>query len=210
MGSTSEHLVELIMFDDLDELFSLVTLEEAATAWCNYTSRTHIPGVEDEDPDYWASFLLTDPDFSDDDGRMRQILDLLVDRAPTDEVLEVVGAGPLEDFVKGYTDDRLAWIEQRAAESPRFRLALTKVWIWSLSPDVFARVEQAAGVPLARASADVQLDIVPGDLPGTVHITVNGVTVSELETEPEFVDSTIERLKDSSAFRHQDRNTGPV
>ena len=45
------------------------------------------------------------------------------------------------------------------------------------------------------------LDIVPGDLPGTIHITRNGVTVSEIETEPERVAGMIELLKQHVPLR---------
>jgi hypothetical protein len=50
-----------------------------------------------------------------DEPRTRTLLDLLVDRAPNDTVIEMIGTGPLENFSAGHNEDRLSWIEQRAA-----------------------------------------------------------------------------------------------
>jgi hypothetical protein len=203
MAPDSKRLEELILYGKVDEALSLVTLEEIADAWCRYQTRPHVVGVDDDDPDWWAVELLMVGGFWSDELRVRAVLDLLVDRAQDDDVIEVVGAGPLEDFVKDYDEDRLVWIERRAASSARFRQALAHVWIWSLEPDVFARVERAAGVPLARpdASEVVRTEIVPGDLPGTIHIKRNGLTVAEIESDPEHVDDMIELLKQHSPIR---------
>ncbi len=160
MAKDHEHLEQLILCGSLEEVFALVTLEEIAEAWCRYQLRPHPHGAEDDDPDWWAVQLVMDADFWSGEARIRSVITLLVERADGDEVLGVVGAGPLEDFVKRYNDDRLAWIERSAAESPRFRQALRNVWIWRAAPpDVFARVERAAGAPLAdpdreRATGD--------------------------------------------------------
>lgn len=194
MAADREQLNELALDRDLNALLELFTLEDIADTWCRYQARPHIYEVDEEDPDEWAMLLLADIDGIEDEPNVRALLDLLVERAPNDDVVEMVGASPLEAFIKGHDEDRLVWIEQRAATSARFRQALARVWIWSLAPDVFARVERAAGVALNRATDDV-IDIVAGDLPGTIHVTRNGFTVSEIETEPEFVNDTIARLK---------------
>jgi hypothetical protein len=202
MAVDRERLEELILLGKLDELFSLVTLEDIADAWCRYQSRPHIYEVDEEDPDEWAMLFVAGGRFDDlDEPLVRTLLDILIDRAPSDDVLEQIGAGPLEDFTKGCDEDRLSWIEERAASSTRFRHALARVWIWSIEPEAFARVERAAGVPLTRPDEDVILDIVPGDLPGTIHITRNGVTVSEIETEPDRVEGMIEFLKQHPSIR---------
>src|SRR5207245_5173350 len=115
-----KHLEELLDHRQLDELLSLVTLEEVADAWCSYETRPHDPNVHEDDPDWWAVELVVDRDhyLGPNDLRVRPILALLVDRAPDDDVLGVVGAGPLEDFVKAADEDRLLWIESRAEQSP--------------------------------------------------------------------------------------------
>jgi Family of unknown function (DUF6869) len=144
MAADRERLEELVLLGKLDELLSLVTLEDIADAWCRYQSRPHIYEADEEDPDEWAMLFVAGGRGIDDleEPLVRALLDLLVDRAPNGRVVEMVGAGPLEDFVKGYDEDRLVSIEHRAVSSARFRQALARVWIWSLEPEVFARVEQ--------------------------------------------------------------------
>ena len=167
----------------VDELLSLVTLEEIAEAWFRYQVRPHIDGVEDEDPDWWAVELLTTMDyhFKSDELRIRATLDLLIDHAHDDDALGGVAAGPLEDFVKAAGEQRLRWIERRADESPRFRQALRGLGVAPAAGCLF-RLERAAAAP--SRDEDVIIEVVPGDLPGTVHIQRNGVTVAELESGP--------------------------
>ena len=123
---------------------------------------------------------------------MRTVIDLLVERAPNDRVLGGVGAGPLEDFISD-NEDRLLWIERRAAASARFREALRHVWIWELGPNVLARVERAVGEELPRPTNKVE--VVPGELPGTIHVKVNDELVEEIETDAEHVEALIRRLR---------------
>ena len=180
----------------VDELLSLVTIEEIAEAWFRNQRHPHIDAVEDEDSDWWAVELLTDMDhhFKSDELRIRTTLDLLIDHAD-DDALGRVAAGPLEDFVMAAGEQRLRWIERRADESPRFRQALQGVWAWRLPPDAFSRLERAAGAPLARRDEDVIIEVVPGDLPGTVHIKRNGVKVGELESDQDDVSSMVELIR---------------
>ncbi len=195
MPADPMHLQELLDSFRVDQLLSLVTLEEIVQAWCQYQTRPHIAGVEDEDPDWWAVELLMDSRFQSDEQRLRATLDLLIERAPDDDVLAVAAAGPLEDFLSLPKEDRLRWVEERAVESPRFRQALQRVWVWNLPGDALARIEQAAGAPLARPDETVVIEIVPGDLPGTVHIKRNGETVDEIETEPDGVAAMIDLIR---------------
>jgi hypothetical protein len=192
MAADPRELEELIMEGQIARLLSVVTLEEVADAWCSYHTRTHFPGVEDDDSDWWAVDLLLDGEFWSDELRVRTVINLLVERARDDRVLAVVGAGPLEDFISD-DEDRLIWIERRAAASARFRDALRHVWISKLGPNVFARVERAAGEELARPSNKVE--VVPGELPGTIHVKVNGELVQETETDVEHVEKLVRHLR---------------
>jgi hypothetical protein len=57
---------------------------------------------------------------------------------------------------------------------------------------VFARIERAAGAPLPVPRERVEIDAVPGEPPGTIHITRDGVVVDEIEgldEADEFADS---------------------
>ena len=173
MRADPKHLQELLDGFRVDEVLSLVTLEEIADAWCRYQERHGVDGVDDEDPDWWAVELLMDSGFGSDELRVRAILDLLIDRAGDHDVLEVVAAGPLEDFVKAADKERLRWIVQRGEESPRFRQALQGIYVSGLPPD----------------------EVVPGDLPGTRQIKRNAAAVAELETEPGRVEDMVDLLR---------------
>ena len=192
MDTDPRKLEELVLDGQVAELLTLVTLEQVAAAWCGYHTRTHLSGVEDDDPDWWAVFLLQGGEFWSDELRVRTVIDLLVELAPDDRVLGGVGAGPLEDFISD-NEDRLVWIERRAAASARFKEALRHVWIWSLGPNVLARVERAVGEELARGTNKVE--VVPGELPGTIHVKVNDELVEETETDAEHVEALIRRLR---------------
>jgi hypothetical protein len=106
---------------------------------------------------------------------------------------------PARGIRRGYDESRLAWIEERADAAERFREALQRVWVWSLPPEILARVERAAGAPLPLPDADVKLEIVRGKLPGTIQIMRNDVVADEWEVEPEEVDSMIELLREQMA-----------
>jgi hypothetical protein len=190
-----KELEELALYGRFDSIFERATDLEIVEAYYRYRGRIHIDGVDDEDPDWWALDAVNLIWEWGDEARVRGVLDLLVEYAPNDAALEVVGAGPIEDFVKDWSESRLAWIEDRAAMSSRFRRALGIVWIWSLPDDIFERVERAAGTPLARPAHPVEIDYVPGELPGTIKLTANGVAVSEFEFPDLGVQEAIEELR---------------
>jgi len=77
------------------------------------------------------------------------ILDL-VEKAPDDKVLGVIAAGEIEDFIMAHAPAFIDRIEAEARSNGRFKEALAGVWIMRLQPDLFDRVEKAAGVPLRR------------------------------------------------------------
>ncbi|HEY2353340.1 MAG TPA: hypothetical protein VGH79_00385 [Gaiellaceae bacterium] len=133
---------------EFDTLFKLVSLEETARAWCSYEMREH-PDDEGNDPDWWAVHLMIV--MTDDGGPEeppRTILTLIAEFAENDDVLGVMGAGPLEAFISD-DEGRIRWIEAQAAASENFRKALAAVWVrFDVTPETFARLEGAAGVKL--------------------------------------------------------------
>ena len=72
----------------------------------------------------------------------REIVLSLIDTAD-DQQLWRVAAHPLEDFLTD-NDERLTWMEQTAAQNPRFRRALGGVWTHSKEPTTAARIERVA------------------------------------------------------------------
>ncbi len=149
MDVDAELLERLIEDRRIDEVFELVSIDEAARAWCEYQTHEH-HGDEGDDPLWWAialMFRLRDLN----DPRERQMLTLVIEHAPDEDVLGVAGAGPLEDLLgeTGNDEECLAWIEAQAAASAKFRKALANVWVrGDVRPDTFARLERAARVPL--------------------------------------------------------------
>jgi len=59
-------------------------------------------------------------------------------------------AGEIEDFIMAHAPAFIDRIEAEARSNGRFKEALAGVWIMRLQPDLFDRVEKAAGVPLRR------------------------------------------------------------
>ncbi len=77
------------------------------------------------------------------------ILALLHD-APDDGVFGSVAAGELEEFVLAHAADYIARIEEEARGNSRLKSALSYLYVWKLPPELFDRIEAAAGVPLTR------------------------------------------------------------
>lgn len=144
-------LQELVDDDDLDGLLARVTLDDIADAWWRHHLREYGSNTDAAlaDPDWWAIEAWIDHLFDKDEELCRQGIGALAERTPPGADPGNVGAGPLEEFVCA-DEDRLRWIEDEAERSPNFRKALGSVWIArDVPPDVFLRVERAAGTELA-------------------------------------------------------------
>ena len=101
------------------------------------------------DFDFWAWETVMDMIKTEPAEAWPVILDL-VEKAPNDKVLGVVAAGEIEDFIMAYAPDFIDRIEAEASRNPRFKEALAGVWIMRLPPNLFDRIERAAGVPVRR------------------------------------------------------------
>ena len=129
----------------LDDLLARLTLAQIAEAWSCYTERN---APSDDDPDWFAIAFWQDLAFKREEVAREGLL-ALIDAVP-ETFLGYVGAGPLEHFI-GPDASRIAWIEEQARISPRFRHALANVWVWGEEKRwVCERLEAAANVPLAR------------------------------------------------------------
>jgi len=153
-------LSRLVDAADIDGVLALVSVDEIADAWCQWSVRQRRgdvpPSTESDwfstDPHWWAVefwYFVSGTRTPRHEEVARDLLVRLVDHAPSDAVLQHIGAGPFEEFI-GADEDRVRWIEEQAAVSAKFRTALANVWIWSEPDWVFERIEHAAGVPLAR------------------------------------------------------------
>jgi len=114
----------------------------------DYVGRTYLRGRTDPFG-FWAWLLVEQLVRADSEAAWTMILDL-IERAPDDETLGYVAAGPLEDFIMFNASEFIDRVEAAAAIHIRFKEALAGVWINRLPPDLFDRVEAAAGVALDR------------------------------------------------------------
>jgi hypothetical protein len=149
-------LWRLVDENEIDHVFELVSVEDMAAAWLAEQRLNRPPGedIEDDNPYWWALELWWTDDWSRNRERVRAGLLALVDAAATDFELRCIGAGPLESFVSDDGDD-LVWLEQQCAVNPKMRVALADVWCDAfVSAQTLARLDQAAGVRLARRDTD--------------------------------------------------------
>jgi len=144
----------LVDEERIDELLKLVSVDGIAAAWCRASSSADEEGgLDDDNPDWWSIQLWMSSSWWRRRDLVREGLLALLERADDPDVLAHVAAGPLETFIDDSEDD-LAWLEEQAECSPRFREALKRVWIWDHPPEVFDRVERAAGGPLPRPNGE--------------------------------------------------------
>jgi hypothetical protein len=117
----------------------------------DFVTRTWVRYQRDEsDWDAWSSHVVGD---EIEDGEpataWRLIRRAVATSDGNDEVLGMVGAALLEDFLPREPDAFIARVESEADRDPWFRRALGHVWIWNkVSDPIFDRLQTAAGVQL--------------------------------------------------------------
>jgi len=99
--------------------------------------------------DFWAWEAARDL-IHDDPQEAWLLILALVSKAPDSHVLSTVAAGELEEFIDAHSEAFIDRIEVEARRNGRLKEALAYVWISGLPPELFDRVERAAGVPLRR------------------------------------------------------------
>jgi hypothetical protein len=99
--------------------------------------------------DFWAWEVARDL-IQDDPPEAWLLVLELVDRADDEGALHVVAAGELEEFMLAHASEFIGRIEEEARSNSRLRAALSHVYVWALPPELFGRIEAAAGVPLER------------------------------------------------------------
>jgi hypothetical protein len=102
--------------------------------------------------DFWAWEMARN--LIDDDPPEAWLLVLeLLSKAPDERVFGAVAAGELEEFLLARAADFIDRIEEEAGSNSRFKAALSYVYVWGLSPELFDRIEAAADIPLQRRPA---------------------------------------------------------
>ena len=86
------------------------------------------------DEDFWAWQEVDRIVRNGDLGLAWEITLLLLKKAPTDDALGYVAAGPLEDVVDGYGDQALDRVEEACDKDSRLQFALSGIWLLPDSP----------------------------------------------------------------------------
>jgi hypothetical protein len=132
--------------DDLVGLLELVSPAEIADAWWRYKLSDPAQRT-DEHPDWWAVELWMGEAVYAATDRGHEIVHALAERAPAGADLGLLGAGPVEDYIRA-DEASVAWVEAEARRSDNYRRALAHAWLHHFPVDLFLRVEAAAGTSL--------------------------------------------------------------
>jgi len=109
-------------------------LDRLAEDWITYTDT------------FWACDDVISIVHDEAPDRAYDVIYRLFQRAPTDEALAAVAAGPLESLLSDHGESIIERIEGAAAADPRFRLCLAGVWRTDgMSDALWARIVRARG-----------------------------------------------------------------
>jgi len=64
----------------------------------------------------------------------------LIDAVEGEDLLEFIGAGPLEDLFRAHADELIALVESEASGNTKLRVALGNVWVQARPEPVVARL----------------------------------------------------------------------
>jgi hypothetical protein len=120
------------------------TSEIAAWADAYIALQSNAKGSLDDHSLFWAADRFMAPGKSAPAEACWQAILEVLSRRPSDEVIGVLAAGPLEDLIDHAGPEFIGRIELEARRNPAFRHLLGGVW-QSSSPEIWARVEAARG-----------------------------------------------------------------
>jgi hypothetical protein len=108
--------------------------EDLARRWLAEL-RGNVPTLEQEAGGYVGSMSYDAPPET-----QWQFILIAVSLAESDEELAHVAAGPLEYFLGYYGEDYISLVEDEMAANPKFARALTGVWQFRMSDEVWSRL----------------------------------------------------------------------
>ena len=109
----------------------------------SYIAAQEAGGIDIDHPLWWPIERFFDL-MQEQPNECWQAILAVLDREPGENVLGILGAGPLEDLIHEHGPAFIDRIEFEARENPPFKALLTRVWE-SSTPDVWARVQRACG-----------------------------------------------------------------
>lgn len=121
-------------------------VEALASAYIDNFSEQHVWDKDlvltkrDTSATEWASDKMIDLALENPEELWDIILEILK-RDPPTEVIEVLAAGPLEDYIAKLGEKVIDRVEAQSAADPKFKNLLGGVWRNSMSDDVWRRVQ---------------------------------------------------------------------
>jgi hypothetical protein len=104
-------------------------IAELCRAWVRYQRAERSGGVDTDDPDWWACDAVMDLEAGATALWWRVLSGLSATVDPADEqVVEMIGAGPLEEFIGREGDAAMDLIEAATASDAVLVAALRSVW----------------------------------------------------------------------------------
>lgn len=97
-------------------------------------------GVREGQDDYGQSVVMMN--FTARPEQQWQFILAAVEHAETDDELGHIAAGPIEHLLGSHGEKFIADVESLAQADEKFARALTGVWNYKMSDDVWARVQQ--------------------------------------------------------------------
>jgi len=99
--------------------------------------------IHENHPLFWAIERFIDAPYEAPEECWAAILEVL-NKEPSQKVIGVLAAGPLEDLIEAHGPEYIERIEREAKNNPKFRYLLGGVWESSTS-EVWDRIEEARG-----------------------------------------------------------------
>lgn len=119
-----------------------LVIDKLANAYVNYyKSKKH----STKNPNWWAveKFMHVGTEELSAADCLSAILNIL-SKNPSDKVIAILAAGPLEDLIHECGEQVIDDIEKLARQNPKFRHLLGGVWE-SSTPEIWSRIEACRG-----------------------------------------------------------------
>lgn len=121
-------------------------ISKFAEAYIEHYSSPHVWNKEnvlverDNSSTQWAEDLMFDITY-ENPKQLLEIILVIIHRDPPNEVVEILAAGPLEDYLAKCGEEVMSKVEEQAKRDKKFRGLLGGVWQNAMSDNVWARVQ---------------------------------------------------------------------